>query len=580
MGHDDRPLAVYWDFENVVLSQFDFVHGPHSWRQANTGGHPDDDLDEMLATAHVDVAAIVDFVATLGPLSVHRAYGDWSRRWLNRYDRDMLRHSVDLVQMFPARGTKNGADIRMAIDVVRDLQAHPHVTDVVLIAGDSDFISLAQHCRREGRRVTGIGVRRSVSPALVSACDVFKYVDTLSAKRAVATSPRRASTREIRVPLAMRQVVRDAMVQLSTQAADGWVRRVLIKPLILRLDPAFDEAETGARTFTDFLASMGDVLEERQTDADREYRLRESSAASDVALAREGEPSGEQGAESGKEQAREALRLILTAGAVVGRDLHAPQVHAALQMALPSFDFRSLGHPTFSAFIEGQSDIALLIRHEDGYPVCRLADGAAAEVPTRFEAALHVSPTRISDIISGYLLGIDPLAAAYAATLRLSSINLPSDRDLMWRLVRSLPTLLVSPEQLSTRGQVAAQLEAALSSSSATPKDNDAVAILSEGERRRLFSALGGLATSSGLLRSLQASVDGDTAVTPEDAARTVADLMARLVTRAVAKEGVGQVEAEPFVAAMAGDGASEELTSMLLGALRSAEAQANAVDS
>ena len=44
---------------------------------------------------------------------------------------------------------------------------------MVVVAGDSDYIALAQRCKQMGRFVVGIGVASSTSRALVAACDVF-----------------------------------------------------------------------------------------------------------------------------------------------------------------------------------------------------------------------------------------------------------------------------------------------------------------------------------------------------------------------------------------------------------------------
>ncbi len=60
--------------------------------------------------------------------------------------------------MFPLSGTKNGADIRLAIDVIDDLSRYDYVNHVLIVAGDSDYVSLAQRCKRLGRTVIGVGV--------------------------------------------------------------------------------------------------------------------------------------------------------------------------------------------------------------------------------------------------------------------------------------------------------------------------------------------------------------------------------------------------------------------------------------
>ena len=44
---------------------------------------------------------------------------------------------------------------------------------MVVVAGDSDYIALAQRCKQMGRYVVGIGVAGSTSRALVRACNEF-----------------------------------------------------------------------------------------------------------------------------------------------------------------------------------------------------------------------------------------------------------------------------------------------------------------------------------------------------------------------------------------------------------------------
>ena len=55
----------------------------------------------------------------------------------------------------------------------------PDLTHVVIVAGDSDYIALAQRCKRLGRYVVGVGVAGSSSRALAAACDDFVIYDAL-----------------------------------------------------------------------------------------------------------------------------------------------------------------------------------------------------------------------------------------------------------------------------------------------------------------------------------------------------------------------------------------------------------------
>ena len=68
---------------------------------------------------------------------------------------------------------KNGADIRLSIDAIGDLNQQADITHVVVVAGDSDYIALAQRCKQMGRYVVGIGVAESTSRALKLACNEF-----------------------------------------------------------------------------------------------------------------------------------------------------------------------------------------------------------------------------------------------------------------------------------------------------------------------------------------------------------------------------------------------------------------------
>ncbi len=177
-------VAVYIDFDNVVISRYDNVFGDNAWRKDNArhhAGNPeaDDPIDLNLATAAVDIGAIIDYASSFGTVAFTKAYADWSVPANAAYKRQLVDRAVDLTQLFSTSGTKNGADIRLSIDAVDDLFRHDDLSHVVVVAGDSDYISLAQRCKSLGRFVVGIGVTGSTSSALVAACDEFSDYDDL-----------------------------------------------------------------------------------------------------------------------------------------------------------------------------------------------------------------------------------------------------------------------------------------------------------------------------------------------------------------------------------------------------------------
>src|SRR5918994_3842705 len=169
-------VAVYLDFDNIVISRYDQVHGRSSFQKDKSRGLEKDKLTK----ATVDIGAIIDFASSFGTLVLTRAYADWSSPVNAVYRSQLVARAVDLVQLFPAAAyAKNGADIRLAVDAVEDMFRLPDLTHVVIVAGDSDYVPLAQRCRRLGRYVVGVGVAGSTAKSLAAACDQFDAYDAL-----------------------------------------------------------------------------------------------------------------------------------------------------------------------------------------------------------------------------------------------------------------------------------------------------------------------------------------------------------------------------------------------------------------
>ena len=75
---------------------------------------------------------------------------------------------------------KNSADIRMALDALTDVYTHPHLTHVVIVSSDSDFISLSQKIKQAGRFVAGIGMSGFSNRFWISSCNEFKFYQNLA----------------------------------------------------------------------------------------------------------------------------------------------------------------------------------------------------------------------------------------------------------------------------------------------------------------------------------------------------------------------------------------------------------------
>ena len=288
-------VAVYLDFDNIVISRYDQVNGRNSFQRDKAKGldeHPD-----RLTRATVDVGSVIDFASSFGTLVLTRAYADWSAEVNAGYRGQLVARAVDLVQLFPAAAYgKNGADIRLAVDAVEDMFRLPDLTHVVIVSGDSDYIALAQRCKRLGRYVVGIGVAGASSRSLAAACDEFVTYDALPgipvsepvpddapppkrrAKRTEASEvseepdtpdPQAASTGLL---------TRALRIGLEKDDAD-WLHNSAVKAQMKRMDPSFSEKALGFKSFSDFLRSRSDVVELDESSTTRMVRLRDLQAA-------------------------------------------------------------------------------------------------------------------------------------------------------------------------------------------------------------------------------------------------------------------------------------------------------------
>lgn len=311
----DARVAVYLDFDNIVISWYDRVHGRNAYgkdRQRISDNPNDPEVAERLKQAMIEVGAIIDYAASFGTLVLTRAYADWSSPVNAEYRSQLVARAVDLVQLFPAAAyAKNGADIRLAVDAVEDMFRLPDLTHVVIVAGDSDYVPLAQRCKRLGRYVIGVGVAGSTAKSLAAACDQFEAYDSLSgvtrpvkqaAADAVVAAPaepaaeqpaegaKKTTTRSRRAksattapaePVIDPQQEATALLERALRLgqdkadADEWLHSSAVKTHMRRMDPSFSEKGLGYRSFSDFLKSRDDIAELEETGHERLIRLRE-----------------------------------------------------------------------------------------------------------------------------------------------------------------------------------------------------------------------------------------------------------------------------------------------------------------
>ncbi len=265
LNGDAAKVAIYWDFENLHAVLTDLEFGLDFYR----------DHRLSVQTPVADVGPIVDYAASLGDVIINRAYGNW--QFFSRY-RDALNGAgIDLIQMFP-RGAnmKNSADIRMALDALDDLHTHPHLTHIVVVSSDSDFISLAQKVKQAGKFIAGVGVEGNANRFWIASCNEFRFYNSLvrlAAASDVALSiddvepdaPPAFDFRDDPLPARLsldeaRDTLVKSLTQLVARNGENYVHRGALKSLMKRLMPAFDERALECATFSGFLGLFPDIV--------------------------------------------------------------------------------------------------------------------------------------------------------------------------------------------------------------------------------------------------------------------------------------------------------------------------------
>lgn len=296
-------VAVYIDFDNIVISRYNQLHGDGQFAKdrvrnfvANRS-NSDPAIAARIREATVDIAAVLDYASSFGTIVVSRAYADWSAPFNASYQKQLIGRAVDLTQLFPtAYSLKNGADIRLAVDVIEDSFRLKGLTHVIIVAGDSDYIPLAQRCKRLDRYVVGIGVSGATSTSLAAACDEYADYDTLpgvatipaeslidpgeaSAKMSDSTvtpdapaplphgSPPYAPDAPAASAEPARNPQKDATrllkraMELLAKNDLEWQHASAVKIQMKRMDPSFQERPLGHGQFSDFLKSRQTIVE-------------------------------------------------------------------------------------------------------------------------------------------------------------------------------------------------------------------------------------------------------------------------------------------------------------------------------
>ena len=135
---------------------------------------------------------------------------------------------------------------------------------------------MSQKIKAAGRNLVGVGIEAATNKHWAHSCHEFRYYERLVAQEdlPLVDASEQAEPSAPSRPEAI-DLIRRAIGRLAANKGEPWVLKATIRPMVLRLDPTFDEKSYGVPTFSALLKKYDDVLEVRKGQYDQEIQLKQ-----------------------------------------------------------------------------------------------------------------------------------------------------------------------------------------------------------------------------------------------------------------------------------------------------------------
>lgn len=132
------------------------------------------------------IKEMLEEVARNGTPTIKRIYADWTKPTANGWKAVLLENAITPIQQYSYTSGKNSSDSALIIDAM-DILYSQQVDAFCIVSSDSDFTRLATRLRESGKKVMGIGEKKTPLP-FITACDKFVYIEILKQKTGVSKS--------------------------------------------------------------------------------------------------------------------------------------------------------------------------------------------------------------------------------------------------------------------------------------------------------------------------------------------------------------------------------------------------------
>ncbi len=207
---------------------------------------------------------VLTVMADLGQVNIRRAYGNFAKNNLARWDTITNKFGIRPQQQFDVSKGKNATDMAMTIDAI-DLLYQGKVDGFGIMTSDSDFTPLVTRLRQDGILVYGFGeakTPKSFQTVCTRFIDISKLISTNAADR---SKERRNGEEQVS------SAIDDDLLELITAAyseakGDGGFARLSQLGQIAGNRSSFDVRNYGFKTLKEMFDSFDNFAVERRDD--------------------------------------------------------------------------------------------------------------------------------------------------------------------------------------------------------------------------------------------------------------------------------------------------------------------------
>jgi uncharacterized protein (TIGR00288 family) len=225
---------------------------------SNQASESSQDKLAVLIDADNTQALIIDGllaeVAKYGVASVKRIYGDWTSTNLRSWKDKLLDFAIQPIQQFSYTTGKNATDSAMIIDAM-DLLYSENLDGFCIVSSDSDFTRLASRIRESGRKVYGVGDKKTPR-ACVSVCDKFIFTEILRDNQEDEddAKPAAKTRKDFKGDRRLLKLLRDTVDDLADDS--GWAYLGGVGQKITLRSSEFDPRNYGFRKLADLFRAI------------------------------------------------------------------------------------------------------------------------------------------------------------------------------------------------------------------------------------------------------------------------------------------------------------------------------------